>query len=208
MIGVYTITNLINNKVYIGYSINIKQRLNKHKYTLKSNIHGNIHLQNAVNKYGIINFKFEVLEECSENLLCSQENYWCNLLNVHNRKYGYNIAPTHPEEINKSSSIETRIKQSLAHKGITTWNKNIPMSEETKVKQRLTRVGISCSEETKLKISKSHPSKRKVLRIEDNIIFESVTKAAKHSNTFTSSINKQIKGEIKSLNNYTFKYID
>ena len=37
MIGIYTITNSINGKIYVGYSKNIKSRLYKHKYELRNN---------------------------------------------------------------------------------------------------------------------------------------------------------------------------
>ncbi len=55
--GIYQITNNINGKVYIGQSIDIERRWNQHKYGK-----GSIILRNAIKKYGINNFKFEVLE--------------------------------------------------------------------------------------------------------------------------------------------------
>lgn len=91
MIGIYTIKNIINNKIYVGSSVNIKSRIYKHQYLLRKNIHTNQALQALCNKYGINNFEFEVLEECDEEFILSQENYWCNMLSSYNNKYGYNI---------------------------------------------------------------------------------------------------------------------
>lgn len=48
--GIYKITNLVNNKVYIGQSVNIRKRWNQHVLELNKNIHPNIYLQSAWNK--------------------------------------------------------------------------------------------------------------------------------------------------------------
>src|ERR1035437_5329418 len=97
--GIYTITNLVNGKMYVGYATDFKERKGKHFTTLKGNYHSNPHLQSAYNEYGKENLVFEILEEYPNNLkiLASMEHYWCNLLNVHNREIGYNIRPTHPD---------------------------------------------------------------------------------------------------------------
>ncbi len=130
--GIYTITNIIDNKIYIGYCTSFYDRSMGHKSQLKYNKHGNVHLQRAWNKYGEFAFIFEILEECPIELLASQENYWCNMLNVHNDKYGYNIQPTHPDnrpvtsletkerirnsKLGTKASVETKKKQSDSHK--------------------------------------------------------------------------------------------
>ncbi len=115
--GIYSIYNKTTNKYYIGYSKHIRKRLERHKYELRKNIHFNNHLQNAYNKYGEDDFEFEILEECLEEYLTSQEHYWCSMLNTHNREYGYNNRPTHPHEKCKGMSEETREKQRKAHTG-------------------------------------------------------------------------------------------
>ena len=71
--GVYVITNLINKKIYIGSSIDIKVRWSNHKSELKRGVHNNKYLQNAWNKYGEENFKFEILEICNIEGLNNQE---------------------------------------------------------------------------------------------------------------------------------------
>lgn len=67
--GIYTITNMLDNKYYVGSSLNIANRLKVHKQQLKRNTHTNTYLQNAWNKYGEANFKFEIvlnLNHCDE----------------------------------------------------------------------------------------------------------------------------------------------
>lgn len=90
--GIYKLVNLIDNKLYVGSSINVESREYKHFWMLNRNIHDNIHLQNSFNKNGHNNFKFEIIEECDESLLIDRENYYINLYNSNNQKYGYNMA--------------------------------------------------------------------------------------------------------------------
>lgn len=59
----YSILNHINNKSYIGITESPETRKNQHWRLLKHNIHPNPKLQNAVNKYGIETFSFEIIEQ-------------------------------------------------------------------------------------------------------------------------------------------------
>jgi len=60
--GIYKITNIINNKCYIGKSNNIGNRWSKHLKSLYANSHHSYKLQNDFNEFGINNFTFQVLE--------------------------------------------------------------------------------------------------------------------------------------------------
>ena len=80
-IGIYRIRNLINNKVYIGSTKNMKVRWAKHKALLRHNKHQNTHLQSAWNKYGEDAFVFEVIEECKTEDLISREQFFIDSLN-------------------------------------------------------------------------------------------------------------------------------
>ena len=75
--GIYKI--LINNKIYIGSSKNIKNRLNTHLKTLRNNTHHNHTMQNLYNKYKD-EIYFEIIEECLENVLLVREKYYIDLL--------------------------------------------------------------------------------------------------------------------------------
>lgn len=69
--GIYKITNLINGKIYIGQSINIKSRFYDHCKKNDSSLVGK-----AIQKYGKQNFSFEIIEECPPEKLDEQEQYW------------------------------------------------------------------------------------------------------------------------------------
>lgn len=76
MRGVYSITNTVNSKVYIGSSVNIKQRFRRHKHDLLHNKHGNKHLQSSFNKHGLENFEFKIIECCEDCNLQDLENFY------------------------------------------------------------------------------------------------------------------------------------
>jgi len=131
--GIYIITNKTSGKHYIGRSVHCYERFSKHKSVLRNGTHDNKHLQSAWNLYGEIDFIFEVLEESDPIYLPSLENYWCNLLNTHNREYGYNVEPTSPYG-KISNSLETieKIRKSNTGKKV---------SNETKEKLRQINLG-------------------------------------------------------------------
>lgn len=87
MIGIYKITNLLNNKMYIGQSNNIQRRFSEHCY---KGVKSRIVLDSAIKKYGKDNFSFEVLEECSKELLNERETYWIEFYN--SVETGYNLS--------------------------------------------------------------------------------------------------------------------
>ena len=87
MIGIYKITNLLNNKMYIGQSNNIQRRFSEHSY---KGAESRIVLDSAIKKYGKDNFSFEVLEECSKELLNERETYWIKFYN--SVEIGYNLS--------------------------------------------------------------------------------------------------------------------
>lgn len=87
--GIYKIENKINNKYYIGSSKNIEHRFIMHKSALKHNRHKNILLQRAINKYGIDNFDFSILEIVKEYELILKEQYYIDMAN---KQFLYNIS--------------------------------------------------------------------------------------------------------------------
>ena len=76
MVGIYKITNKLNNKYYVGSSTNMKLRVYNHFRKLRHGIHENSHLQNAWNKYGETCFEFQVVETVEKcNLLKTEQLY-------------------------------------------------------------------------------------------------------------------------------------
>lgn len=112
--GIYCIENLINNKMYIGKSVNIANRWEYHKSRLNRNKHTNQKLQRAFNKYGKDNFKFYVLELCDYELLNSKEMFYIKIYDSFIN--GYNLSVGGDGHNKYEISDETRTKLSNAGK--------------------------------------------------------------------------------------------
>lgn len=120
-IYIYKYTNVINNKVYIGQTINIRRR--KREHVLDSSKKDKTKFHNAINKYGIENFLFEIICICfcddeankMEQYFISKYNSFC---------FGYNMTiggnnysgKLHPS-YGKKHKEETKIMMSKNRKG-------------------------------------------------------------------------------------------
>lgn len=116
LVGVYCIKNTINNKVYIGSSVNLQKRITRHLTELKNFKHSNKYLEKSYHKYGPENFQLFLLEECNIESLIDKEIYYINLFNSLDKTYGYNLSipKIHPT-INSNDSYRKIL--SLAKKG-------------------------------------------------------------------------------------------
>lgn len=61
--GIYIIRNTVDDMVYIGQSNNVRWRLFDHQKRILKNKRCNEKLKEAVNRYGLSSFRFEVLEQ-------------------------------------------------------------------------------------------------------------------------------------------------
>lgn len=86
--GIYIIKNILNNKVYVGQSRNMKNRIYIHRYALRHNFHSNDHLQKAWNRDNEKSFIFEIIEECPFEILDEREIYYINFYDSY--MHGYN----------------------------------------------------------------------------------------------------------------------
>ncbi|MEC1757392.1 ORF6N domain-containing protein [Schinkia azotoformans] len=85
--GIYSIQCLVNEKRYVGRSMDIARRFAQHKGELESGTHWIKSLQRDWNKYGEGRFKFEVIEETDDLTL---EGYYIEHYDTTNKVYGYN----------------------------------------------------------------------------------------------------------------------
>ena len=87
--GIYKITNQVTKECYIGQSVDISKRWKDHaKCGLGIDTPAGNKLYKAMQTYGIWNFSWEVLEQCSKDLLDEKEKYYIDLYDSYN--YGYN----------------------------------------------------------------------------------------------------------------------
>lgn len=163
--GVYKITNIVNNKLYVGSSTDLIRRKWHHFKVLKEGTHKNIHLQRAYNAYGHDNFQWEIIEFIDfiedkkefKNYILSREQHWLDtLIIVNGVSIGYNINLVAGNSLGTKLSEETKRKLSL---------KSRNPSDETRRKLSVAskgnqiRLGSIASIETRLKMSQSNIGK-------------------------------------------------
>ena len=88
--GIYKITNINNQKCYIGQAVDVAKRWKDHaKCGLGIDTPAGNKLYAAIQKEGIWNFSWELLEACSASLLDEKEKYYIEL--YQSKDFGYNI---------------------------------------------------------------------------------------------------------------------
>ena len=183
---IYKITNIQNQKVYIGQTIRpIEQRFHRHINDAMNNIL-DTHFARAIRKYGKDNFIIEEIDSAkTQNELNKKEQYWIQYYNSVNN--GYNET----DAINKCG-------------GNTYLSKTEEEMEVIKEKIRQTKVGAK------------NPMAQKVKRINIQTneidIFDTVISCAKACGIKNgkTSISTRLNGQIKSpyKNKWIFEYYD
>lgn len=173
--NIYKITNALTNKCYVGKTKrSIEERFKSHKANAEKKI--NRVLYDTMNKYGIDNFKLELIESnIHASGIDTRERFWINYFNcIHPNGMnmtsggdgGYTLANWTEEDRNNlyKSQAEKRLgqhyqtKESKA-KSVAGWRKawNALSEEEKtlrndKIRNTLIRKGISPPDYTKWKV--------------------------------------------------------
>lgn len=165
MIGIYKIISP-SNRIYIGQSTDLNKRFKQ--YLKLRNCKGQTKLYNSFLKYGANNHIFEIIEECTIELLNERERYWQEHYNCNSQK-GLNCLLINTFEKRRIFSEETKNKQKLAklgskhteetkklmssqRKGCLNPNYNKQFSKEHKEKLSLAKLGTKRTNEVKEKI--------------------------------------------------------
>ncbi len=221
--GIYSITNLINHKTYIGSSNNLNRRKRQHYWDLENKKHDNPYLQKAYDKYGKKNLRWEILEyieridneeELKTLLLKSEQLYLDRFIckNKIDSKLCYNICKFAGSCLGKTLTEEHKKKIGDSNRGkihpeeykkrMSDIKKN--MSEETKQKIREKRKLQIFSKESIEK--RSRKTRKKVTNITTGEKFNSIIEASKYYDLDDGSISKCCRGKRKSCGGYEWCY--
>lgn len=183
---IYKITNIQNNKIYIGQTIRpVEYRFNRHINDALNNIL-DTHFARAIRKYGPQNFKLQVIDNAeTQDELNQKEQYWIRFYDSINK--GYN-------ETDAISKCGGNTYQSKTEKEM----------EVIKEKIRQTKLGAK------------NPMARKVKRIniitKEEDIFDTVISCAQACGIKNgkTSITDRLKGKTKSpfKGIWIFEYYD
>ena len=87
--GIYKVTNIRTNEIYIGKSVKVADRwLNHIKSACGLEGVAESQFQRALKKYGLDSFTWELLEEVDKDKLTERERYYINFYNT--KQFGYN----------------------------------------------------------------------------------------------------------------------
>jgi len=203
--GIYKITNLVNNKIYIGCASNIRTRKNGHLYDLRKGVHKNDYLQKAWNKYGELNFKFEVVELCDTDLLHEKEHFWVDYYSCLDREIGYNLKPTDPDGCSLHSEetkekLRQHFKGKKLHPNCYEAGKKYNHSEECKINLAKAREKLK-----NVDFYKVHSIKRK--QVKNTItgeIYESLRVASDILNIPKYELSRRLLGKRKNNTNLIY----
>lgn len=88
--GIYKITNKQTGDIYIGQSVNVADRWKQHiKCGLGIDASATNKLYNNMQKYGVWNFTFEILQKCTRDKLNEKERFWIQM--YQSNKTGLNV---------------------------------------------------------------------------------------------------------------------
>lgn len=195
---VYKATNLVNNKCYVGKSINFRNRYQKHKsakyYTTA--------FHNAIRKYGFANFKFEILEYCEPKDLIIRENYWILYFDSINPEKGYNLRLDSKDNSGWKHSDASKLLISISGKGRKPWHAG------KKVGNLKSTEGIA--KFVKQMTGAGNPNAKRVYQFDlnNNFLaeFDCVSTAARKLNIVFQGIARCASGERKSYKGFKWSY--
>jgi group I intron endonuclease len=153
MKGIYLIKNIKTEKVYVGSSVKLEAREQRHFKNLSDGNHHSNKLQNSYNKHGEDSFIFDSIEEYDEidnDKLIQREQYWTDYYDSY--KGGYNCRPKAENNYGHKHSEKTKKLMSKLHSGENNAMYGRKLSEETKEKIRQKILGRFVSDETREKL--------------------------------------------------------
>ena len=116
---IYIITNLINNKIYIGQTIDPCRRWQDHRLASRKADKNQL-ISKAIAKYGYQNFIFEVIATCkNQEDVNATEEIIISQLNSRDLNVGYNLRAG--GSCSRHSEISIKKNVSIIHG--KTWNK-------------------------------------------------------------------------------------
>lgn len=186
-VGIYKITNP-KGAIYIGSSKDIYKRWQSYKRLDNVSQHK---IHNSLNKYGVDNHIFEILEICEIDDLLNLERDYCLKFNVLD-KCNLNLRIPKILDSVVNFSKETRLKMSIARLGKPSNKKGKKLSDETKLKISLSKKGIQSN------------SSLIVLNTSNGIFYNSITDAAISINMKRTTLNAMLLGKNKNRTNFIY----
>lgn len=188
--GIYGFLCKSNNKLYIGYSVQLSDRLSRHLNGTKSNVL----LQISINKYGLEYFIFIIFEYCKPEELISLEQFYINEL-----KPEYNILKIAGSSLGFSHSEESKALMSKIKSGENHPNYGKTLYSETKALMSQAMISLNRTGKNHPYYGKTHFSETKTLM--------SLTRLGKNNSMFGRTHSAESKAKMGAIQgNIIFVY--
>lgn len=212
--GIYSIRNLLNNRIYVGSAENLYRRYKSHISVLNRARTTNKFLLHDWNKCGADKFVFELLESCDiVNLLAIEQKYldiWYD-----NQNICYNICKKAGNTRGRKHSKKSKKKMSLSKMG----NRNPSKRKAVRRKLSLLMTGKNNHQFGKKRpwaaeIGKKFSSKpvMQIDKLNNNVIkiWSSASEASKILGFDRSSINKccRMNTNLKTYKGFVWKFVE
>jgi group I intron endonuclease len=207
IIGIYKITNP-NGKIYIGQSTDVLKRFQIHKGLYGNNL---TKLERSFNKYGIKNHKFELLEECSSDMLDKKEKYWIYSYNSINEGLNIEVGGNGGYLSDHTKNLISKKKKN--HPCYSNPQRGKKISKALKGREKNWGKGKEKKGKKQLKEFKDHVSKIKstpILQYNINGEFikewDSIINASKTLNVHREAISSNLRKITKTSGGYVWRY--
>lgn len=182
MLIVYKVTNILNNKIYIGIttqSLNKRRKGHEHAWNRKHVTY----FDKMLHDEGLYNFKWEIIDESAKNLfeLSNLEKYYIKKYNsFYDTGWGYN----------RTTGGQTSFKMSEESK------KLLSDSQKGELNHMYGKTG------------KLNPASKMVYNVTDDIIYENGVICINEENLPASKLYAVCRGERQTVKGKVYRYID
>lgn len=229
---IYLRTNLVNGMQYVGRTINFKKRESVWNSTNRKRPYSNEILEEDRRKYGLENFKTEILEECDNDRLDELEKFWIGQLDTLYPN-GYNLESGGIGEFRIHPSTKEKMSEAkIGHKHTDEWKKEMserfsgdknPFAGKHHTKETIEKLKLAFTGKTAWNKGKKMSDEQKQKNIEasrkrsktvyqyslDNVlvaVYSGRNEAARQTGFKKASIGNACNGIIKTYMGYRWSY--
>lgn len=206
---VYKVTNKINNKVYIG--ITTKTLEYRKRIHIRDSKTKNTYFYRALRKYGEDNFTWEIIDTAkTKEELEELEKYYISLYDSFNDKgKGYNTTSGGYSLYDITEEEKQRRSERAKGKNNPMYGVESPMKGKHFTKEHKRKISESLKNSYRPHvIGGNNPSAKKVINLDTNEIFNTLTEASEKYNISKQMISKVCNGHNETAGGFRWAFVE